>query len=70
MEEHGYPEYEAHKQEHEELAAKVLDFKRKFDEGQAAIVLTMLGFLKDWLTSHILEVDKRYENFFRQSGVK
>lgn len=37
MEEHGYPDYEKHKETHAELIEKLLELRAKFDEGREGI---------------------------------
>ncbi len=66
---HGYPEYLAHKAEHDALTEKVLDFQSQFRAGKATLALPLLSFLKDWLTNHIQGTDKRYSNFLNTKGV-
>ncbi len=58
MKQNAYPKAEAHLAEHKKLVAEVSAFKKKFDSGQAAISVELMGFLRDWLLNHILKVDK------------
>ncbi|MCB1915512.1 MAG: hemerythrin family protein [Rhodocyclaceae bacterium] len=64
----NYPEFEAHKHNHEELIAQVQALQEKLDSGQAAITFELLHFLKVWLTRHINEADKHFGDFFTQHG--
>jgi len=66
----GYPEGEIHKEIHRKLVQKVLDFKEKFDRGEATISYDLLNFLKDWLVNHICKTDKKYGPFLKEKGVK
>ena len=66
---HGYPEYEQHKKAHENLVAKVKEFKTKVQSGDATISMELMNFLKDWLASHIKGTDKKYVPFMREHGV-
>ena len=34
------------------------------------LTLEVMNFLKDWLTGHILGVDKKYAPFFAAKGLK
>lgn len=68
--EHGFPETDAHVQEHKALVNAVLDFKRKFEAGEASINMELMNFLKDWLIKHILGSDKRYSRFLIEKGVQ
>lgn len=56
----GYPELKAHQAEHERLTRKAMEFKAKFDGGYTMITVQLLSFLKEWLVSHILGMDKQY----------
>jgi len=53
-----YVDLERHKQQHAELLHTVADFKTKYDKGAAVITLEVMQFLRDWLTNHIMKVDK------------
>jgi hemerythrin len=59
-----YPEYEAHKKQHIDLATQVKDFSQRLAEGKGSFSLELMIFLKDWLTNHILGTDMKYRNFF------
>ena len=65
-----YPGYEAHKQEHEELIAQLVEFLNKVATGGGSISFQLLHFLKMWLTHHILESDKNYTPHFLKMGLK
>jgi methyl-accepting chemotaxis protein len=60
MEAAGYAELERHRQAHERLVEKVLDFKGRFDKGSATLTLDLMSFLSDWLVNHIKGVDRKY----------
>jgi hemerythrin len=67
---HKYPQASEHKQEHDALTKKVLALQAEFKAGKALIGAPVLGFLRDWLTQHILKVDMGYRVFFADKGVK
>ena len=64
----GYPEYEEHKKQHEELIRSVLDLAKKVDSGKAGVSFALMHFLKNWLTNHIMESDKQYTDHFLSAG--
>ena len=66
----GYPEGELHKEIHRKLTAKVLEFKEKFEKGEATLSYDLLNFLKDWLVNHIGKTDKKYAPFLREKGLR
>lgn len=66
----GYPDSAAHKKEHQFLIKEVMTFKEKLDNGQTAVSVKLIDFLKDWLLNHISETDKQYGPFFNRHGLK
>jgi hemerythrin len=66
----GYPEYEEHKAQHEELIQSVADLQHKVAAGQTAIGFELMHFLKVWLTRHIMESDQKYSEHFLTTGAK
>lgn len=66
---HSYANYEIHRQEHENLKAKVIDFDQRLKEGKLAFSIELMKFLRDWLTNHINISDKAYSKFFNEKGV-
>jgi len=69
MQANGYPDLPQHKLEHEKLVKQVLDLQKKFQSGGSVLTLTVMSFLKDWLTSHIQGVDKKYGVFLNAKGI-
>lgn len=74
MRERGYPGYEDHLEEHQDLLSEVGDFKSSFDIGVGDVssdmmILELMGFLGNWLTNHINGTDKKYTTFFNDQGL-
>jgi len=65
----SYPDYAAHRVEHEKLVARVVELKAKHDSGDNTITIEVMNFLKDWLINHILVTDKKYGQFFKDKGI-
>lgn len=65
----AYPDYDAHRAQHERLIGQVLDFRRKLIDERRPITFELLHFLKQWLTLHIMESDQRYTAHFLSRGV-
>lgn len=65
-----YPDSKAHKEEHAILVRQVRAIKKELDEGRTVLTVDVLEFLKEWLTSHIMESDKKYSPFFNSNGIK
>jgi hemerythrin len=55
---HAYPDYDRHRAAHEGLAGRVAGLFAKFQQGEPVITLQLAKFLRDWLTDHILGMDK------------
>lgn len=69
MKKHGFAEYLKHKAEHEKLVSQVLDFQKKFQAGSAVLTLEIMSFLKDWVSKHIVETDKKFGPFLNSKGI-
>ncbi len=68
MKKHSYPEYDAHKTEHENLVKKVAEFQSQFKSGKTSFSLSLMSFLRDWLINHIKGSDMKYRSFFLDKG--
>jgi hemerythrin len=66
---HNFPDFEAHKAEHDKLTAQVLQFQADFRAGKATITVQLLHFLRDWLQKHIQGSDQQYAPFLREKAV-
>ncbi len=54
----GVPDQEKHVQEHATMVARLADLESRHRNGEAAISLQTLTFLRDWLKNHICAVDR------------
>lgn len=70
MKQHGYPDYENHKKEHNQLVMQVQDVNKKVQQGSPALTQSVMLFLRDWLVKHIQGEDKKYGPFLNGKGVK
>jgi hemerythrin-like metal-binding protein len=70
MAKHKYEASVAHKGEHTKFVATVSDFKKKFDAGNAMLSTEIMNFLRDWLSKHILQTDKKFAKALNGLGVK
>lgn len=69
MQTHAYPETAAHRKEHEDLKMTVAELQRKFKDGKATVTFQTVQLLNDWLSHHILKVDKDFAVFLNAKGV-
>lgn len=58
-----------HKEEHRELAEKISNLKKRFEVGTEDISVELIDFLEDWLVQHLLNLDSKYVDCFRQHGL-
>jgi hemerythrin len=66
----GYPEFQQHKKQHDDLAQKAKALKESFEQGKQTISIEVLNFLKDWLSGHIVGSDKKYGRFLNSKGLR
>ncbi len=64
-----YPGYDAHKAAHEKLVGICADLQKKFHAGQADVTTETTQFVKDWLYSHIPNVDRLYAPPMNAQGI-
>jgi len=69
MQDKGYPELSAHKAQHDAFKQKVSDFEAKVSGNKLGVTLEVMNFLKDWLSNHIMTIDKKYGPFLNERGV-
>jgi len=65
----GYPDTPRHKTEHTKLTADVMEFQKKFEARKSTVTLGLLQFLKNWLTHHIGESDRKIAAYLREKAV-
>jgi len=64
----AYPDSAAHFREHGEFNRQIGVFKARFDAGDTMLTLGVMKFLRNWLTDHILTVDKRLAGYLNGIG--
>lgn len=69
MRDAGYPDDDAHRAEHAELAQQAKELARRLQARQGDVPMATLKFLCDWLGRHILGTDKKYAPFLAAKGV-
>ena len=66
----GYPQANAHKQEHSDFVAKINEFRTGLENGKLGLTIEVLFFMSGWLKNHIEGSDKEYGPFFNAKGLK
>ncbi|MBE2886467.1 bacteriohemerythrin [Geobacter anodireducens] len=69
LKQHGYPDLEAHKKEHNALVMQVLDLQKQLQEGKSVLTQHVMTFLRDWLSKHIQGDDKKYGVYLNGKGI-
>lgn len=70
MQRAGYEDFPAHKKLHTALLAKVGEYQVALERGDEVDLIEVGGFVRDWLVSHILGVDKRYGPTLNAAGIR
>ena len=70
MQKSAYPGHKDHKAIHDDLTQKVVDLQGKLDKGSQMLSLPVMHFLRDWLTHHISEEDKKLAAHLNQAGLR
>jgi hemerythrin len=70
MEENGYPEFAAHKQQHINMTDQVVKKIKDYEADQEKTIDDLLEYLQKWLINHINGTDKKYSAFLLEKGVK
>ena len=66
---HGFPEYKAHKEEHDYINQEVYDLYMKYKKGDESTAFMLGSLMKDWLFNHICKEDKKYGKYLNSKGV-
>ncbi len=70
MAEFGYPDTEAHIEEHHFFKQKISEFEKDKKNSVTVITFNIFNFMRTWIMHHILIVDKKYTSFFNKKGLK
>jgi hemerythrin-like metal-binding protein len=65
MREKGYPGLEDHQALHQGLIQQVTELEEKYAAGSMTLSIMTMHFLKDWLTNHIQDEDRKLAAFLR-----
>jgi hemerythrin len=72
FEDTDYPEADSHKEKHQILLGKVINFSKRFEAKEEVnkIVEEFLIFLRGWLDDHLVQVDHKYVPWLTEHGIK
>jgi hemerythrin len=66
MRENNYPDFDAHKSNHDKLVKLVGWYMDQFEEGKDGIEENAMNFIKTWLNGHILGMDRKYTPYMTE----
>ncbi len=70
MKKFEYPEYQSHKNEHNDFSIKALVYGNRETKGDYQITDDILEYLQLWLVGHIQVTDKKYTDYLNKNGLK
>ncbi len=70
MQKYDYPDFEAHKKQHEKMIEAVGSILKQYEENPDSAMRDAHNFLKDWLIQHIKGTDKQYSDYLISKGAK
>lgn len=70
MKRYDYPGLEEQKKQHVTFIDKIRVEENKSKGGAFLVSIEILGFLRDWLTTHIQKYDREYGEFIREKSGK
>jgi hemerythrin-like metal-binding protein len=69
LEQHGYAELKAHREQHANLIAALKDLEKKYNAGRLRARAPLMQFLRTWLVDHIGDDDREFAEFLKGKGV-
>lgn len=69
MRDSNYSDLEQHIQIHKNMVQKIQDFQKEYENGNPLVHYEILSFIGNWLTAHIMGVDRKYMNHFEKHGI-
>ena len=65
-----YPGLAHHHAEHLELEEKLEELNARHEQGEKAVCIPLLRLMRDWLSNHILEEDRKYGPWLKEHDVR
>jgi hemerythrin len=60
-----YPDFEAHKKQHELFILEILQKAKAFEEGKKLVPTLFVQYLRNWILGHIAVSDKLYADYLK-----
>jgi hemerythrin len=58
----SYPYLTEHQKEHQQFIETVANFRKRYEGGRLLLSLEVTGFVKQWITDHIMKTDQLYKS--------
>ena len=65
-----YPNYQEHKQQHDQLVKQILEAAKEFEGGKKFVPNNFVRTLKDWVFGHIAICDQQYAAYVKDQKHK
>jgi hemerythrin len=69
LEKTKYPVLSSHRAQHQDFVKRVEQFQQDLATGKGGNPISVLEFLKDWLTKHIKQTDQKYSAHLNSNGI-
>ena len=69
LKENKYPDFENHKKLHEVFISKIVQFYEDLKNDKFTVHFEIAVFIKNWITNHIMVIDKQYTDFLNSKGI-
>lgn len=66
----SYPYLDEQIKSHRAFVNKMKEFKAEMESGEILLSVKIINFLKDWLISHIINIDTKYSGYAHKNGIK
>ena len=70
MEAYEYPDRGNHLKAHDGFRGKLAELIESYENGDTKLSDAVMNFLKDWLTEHILKIDKKLSDFLADKSFR
>lgn len=65
----GYPGLAHHSAEHQQFDRYLEELNARHEQGENSLSIPLLRFMRDWLSTHILQEDREYGPWLHKHGV-
>jgi len=66
----NYPLSRNHADEHTAFVKRIVEKQARFKSGEVVLSIEVIDFLEDWLSAHVLGLDKKYTAHFIAYGIR